>query len=187
MRWTVPWLLALAATALAAPALGKERPMHLPPPVPPLPPENCAAPEYRQFDFWIGNWDVVTTSRPEEMRGGSRVESINFGCGIRETWLPFTSINGASLSIYDQHDHAWRQTWIDAGGGRVEFQGGLKDGKMVLTGLWRDVLGPGKDALVRMTLAPAGDGDLRQIGETSVDQGKSWQPYFDFTYQPNKP
>jgi hypothetical protein len=186
MRWMVLLLLAMTVPAVA-PAVAKERPMHLPPPVPPPPPEHCTAAEHRQFDFWLGDWDVVSTARPEEMRGGSRIESINFGCGIRETWLPFTSINGASLSIYDRHDRTWHQSWVDAYGARVEFQGGLEDGKMVMTGLWRDLFGPGKDGLMRMTWSRAERSEVRQIGETSVDEGKSWQPSFDFTYQPRKP
>jgi hypothetical protein len=185
MRWTVLLLLALAPV-MPASVLAAEPPMHLPPPVPPPPPENCTGAEYRQFDFWVGNWDVVTTGKPEEMKAGSRIESINFGCGIRETWLPFTSLNGASLSIYDKYDRTWHQSWIDASGDRVEFQGGLKDGKMIMTGLWRGVFGPGKDAIMRMTWSPAQNGQVRQVGETSVDQGKTWQPSFDFTYQPRR-
>jgi hypothetical protein len=66
----------------------------------------------------------------------------------------------------------------------VEFTGGLAGGKMVLTGLWRDYAGPGKDALVRMTYSQLASGEIRQLGEKSGDGGTSWQPGFDFTYQP---
>jgi hypothetical protein len=182
MRW-----MALLLLAHAAPGLAEEPPAHMPPPVPPPPPEHCASAEHRQFDFWVGDWDVVSTEKPDELRGRSRIESINFGCGIRETWLPFTSINGASLSIYDRRDHAWHQSWIDAQGARVEFQGGLDGGRMVMTGLWRDLFGPGKDALMRVSWWRADNGEVRQLGETSVDEGKSWRSAFDFTYQPRRP
>ena len=66
------------------------------------------------------------------------------------------------------------------------FVGGLVDGKMVLSGLWKGVLGPGKDALIRMTYSKNADGSVRQHGEQSTDAGKTWSTNFDFTYHPKK-
>ena len=34
-----------------------------------------------------------------------------------------------------------------------------------------------------MTYTPAGDGAVRQFGETSDDGGKTWSPSFDFIYR----
>lgn len=188
MRWTGLLLLALALSSLAKePALAKEPPPPMSPPVPSPPPHNCTAPEHRQFDFWIGNWDVRTTGRLEEMRGGSLIESINFGCGIRETWSPFTSIQGASLSTYDKNDKAWHQTYIDALGSRIEFKGGIENGKMVLVGTWRGLGAESRDGLMRMSWDRLDEGWVRQVGEISYDQGKTWQPSFDFTYVPRRP
>jgi len=155
------------------------------PPVPPAElPARCTAPEYRQFDFWIGDWRVVQTAKPAEMAGSSLIESVYNGCGIRENWRPFSMMTGGSLNVYDKRDGRWHQTWIDSSGARVEFVGGLIDGKMVLTGLWRDYAGPGKDMLVRMTYSKLTSGEVRQLGEKSGDGGTSWQRGFDFTYQP---
>ena len=55
---------------------------------------------------------------------------------------------------------------------------------MVMTGWWKDVLGPGKSAELRMTYERLPGGGVRQHGETTADKGKSWQPNFDFTYRP---
>jgi hypothetical protein len=155
------------------------------PPVPPaVLPARCTAPEYRQFDFWIGEWRVFKTAKPDESVGSSLIESVYNGCGIRENWQPFSMMTGGSLNIYDQRDGRWHQTWIDSSGARVEFTGGLADGKMVLTGEWRNYAGPGKDALVRMTYSRLASGAVRQLVEVSGDAGKSWKPSFDFTYQP---
>ena len=52
------------------------------PPAPATKP--CSAPPYRQFDFWIGDWDVF--SPDGKLAGHNRVESIEGGCGIQENW-----------------------------------------------------------------------------------------------------
>ena len=51
---------------------------------------------------------------------------------------------------------------------------------MVITGKWG---GP----LVRMSYSKNADGSVRQFGEQSTDEGKTWQPSFDFTYRPRAP
>ena len=166
--------------ALAAPLSAQ-----MSPPVPPANlPARCTAPEYRQFDFWLGEWRVFRTAKPAESVGSSLIESVYNGCGIRENWRPFSMMTGGSLSSFDRRDGHWHQTWIDSSAARVEFAGGETDGKMVLTGLWRDYAGPGKDALVRMTYSRLASGEIRQLGEKSSDGGTSWRPGFDFTYQP---
>ncbi len=171
---------------LGAAMLGGTASAQMPPPVPPASlPANCTAAEYRQFDFWIGEWSVFNTARPDEMLGGSTIEPVYNGCGIRENWQPFTMLSGGSLNSYDQRDRVWKQSWIDSSGARVEFAGGLENGRMVLTGLWRSRQGPEKDFLQRMTFYPE-RGTVRQIGEDSRDGGKNWSPAFDFTYRPRK-
>jgi hypothetical protein len=174
MRWTILIVLAWSGAAAA----------QMSPPVPPAnPPANCTGAEHRQFDFWVGEWKVFQTARPDEMVGGSVIESVYNGCGIRENWLPFSLQTGGSLNSYDPDAKVWRQAWIDSSNARVDFEGGLRDGKMVMAGQWRDYAGPGKDALIRMTWSQEAGGAVRQLGESSDDGGKSWKPSFDFTYR----
>jgi len=54
---------------------------------------------------------------------------------------------------------------------------------MVLTGLWRGVAN-GRDGLVRMHYTREAGGAVRQRGEVSTDDGRSWAPSFDLTYRP---
>jgi hypothetical protein len=170
----------LCLVLLAAPAMAQ-----MSPPVPPAnPPAHCTAAEYHQFDFWIGEWRVFRTSKPDEMVGGSKIVSVHNGCGILESWQPFTLNTGGSLSSFDRATGKWRQTWIDSTGGRGEFSGGLVDGVMVLTGPWSGYGGPDKDALIRMTFSQIDGGAVRQLGEKSRDGGTSWTSAFDFTYRP---
>lgn len=145
------------------------------------PPAACTAPEHRQFDFWVGEWSVTKTGQ-DKVVGSSLIEKLYAGCAIRENWTPLSGSTGGSLNNYYQGK--WRQTWIDSSNSRVEFTGGLVDGKMVLTGFWKGVNGPGQDALIRMTYTKNPGGSVRQHGEQSTDDGKSWSANFDFTYHP---
>ena len=151
---------------------------------PPNPPPACTAPEHRQFDFWVGYWEVYPTGK-DKLVAHSLIERLYAGCTIRENWLPLSNNTGGSLNMYDPATQKWHQTWQDSQNGRVEFDGGAVDGKMILVGNWKGANGPGKDALTRMTYTPNADGSVRQFGEQSTDGGKTWSASFDFTYRKN--
>src|SRR5689334_16690989 len=131
----------------------------------------CTAAEHRQFDFWVGKWDVSPTGK-DVVVAQSLIEAVYNGCGVRENWMPKNHQDGGSLNIYLPAEKAWKQTWIDSGGTRADFTGGWNGKAMVLTGVWG---GP----LVRMTYTPMPDGSVRQAGEQSTDGGKTWKPSFD--------
>lgn len=144
----------------------------------------CAGPEHRQFDFWVGGWDVYVTGQNKQV-ARSLIERLYNGCAIRENWMPLGGGGGGgSLNNYVAGDQGWRQTWLDSSGARVEFKGGWDGKAMVLTGFWAGVNGPGQDALVRMTYTKDAQGWVRQFGEASQDDGKTWTVSFDLTYRP---
>ena len=147
------------------------------------PPAACAAEPYRQFDFWIGKWDVRPAGK-DVIVARSLIERLYDGCAIRENWMPVAGSGGGSPSNYDIGKKRWRQAWVDSSGTRVDFDGGYAGDAMVLTGLWRGINGPGKDGLVRMTYTRQPGGRVRQFGEVSTDGGKSWSASFDFLYSP---
>jgi len=166
----------VAAVALAAALMTTPVPVQA---QTPAPPKACLSPEFSQFDFWVGRWDVSATGKPAVV-AHSLIEKV-YGCGIRENWAPNNGQDGGSLSIYVPAEKGWRQTWIDSGGAHVDFKGGWTGKAMVLTGDWP---GPdGKPNLVRMTYTLGADGSVRQAGEASADDGKTWKPAFDFTYR----
>jgi hypothetical protein len=171
----------LIACLIVSGSAGAQTTTPAPAPASPVP---CEAAEYHQFDFWVGHWDVYPTGK-EKLVAHSLIESLYGGCAIRENWMPLVQPGGGSLSSYVPHERIWRQTWVDSSSARVDFTGGMKDGAMVLTGLWRDVNGPGKDGIVRMTYSKSEGGSVRQLGEVSTDDGKTWGPSFDFTYKPS--
>lgn len=176
--------LTLAAALIALPAMAAaqiqppidRRPAQRPPPT-----SACEDPEYRQFDFWVGRWRVTPTGQSKQV-AASLIEKLYDGCAIRENWMPIGQAGGGSLSIYVRSEHAWRQTWVDSAGSRAEFKGGWNGQAMVLTGPWP--LPSGRARIVRMTYTPNPDGSVRQAGEASFDDGRTWKPTFDFTYRP---
>jgi hypothetical protein len=149
------------------------------------PPPPCAAPEYGQFDFWVGEWDVFPNGA-EKLIAHSRIEKLYAGCAIRENWMPLSGSGGGSLNGYNPATKRWHQSWIGSQPGHVDFDGGFTAGKMVLTGMWANVNGPGQDALIRMSYAPQPDGSVRQHGEQSTDHGLTWSTNFDFIYRKRK-
>lgn len=148
----------------------------------PPPPPPCAAEGHNQFDFWVGEWDVYPNGA-NQLIAHSKIEKLYNGCAIRENWMPLVGAGGGSLNAFDPASNRWHQTWIGSQPGRVEFDGGMAGNKMVLTGFWKGVNGPGQDALIRMSYTPQLDGSVRQHGEQSTDQGLTWSTNFDFIYK----
>lgn len=149
-------------------------------------PPPCATVTHRAFDFWVGDWDVTPTGAAQ-LVAHSKIERLYDGCAIRENWMPLKGSGGGSLSAFDTSDGRWHQRWIDNSGTTVNFDGGMAGSAMVMTGLWRNLIGPGQHGLVRMRYTANADGSVRQLGEQSIDHGISWQPSFDFTYRRAKP
>jgi hypothetical protein len=145
------------------------------------PPPACAAPEFSQFDFWVGYWDVYPTGS-DKLAAHSRIEKLYKGCAIRENWMPLSGNDGGSLNTYVAGTKEWRQLWTDSSASWAEFRGGFDGKAMVLTGTGFAPNG----ALTRMTYSRNPDGSVRQLGENSGDKGVTWTPGFDFTYRPAK-
>ena len=152
---------------------------------PSTPPKGCDSAESRQWDFWVGSWEVRPRGA-DKIIAHSLVEKRYSGCAIRENWMPVgreLAGGGGSLSLYDSGRHQWRQAWVDSSGTRVDLDGGYKDGVMTIIGNWANYIAPGKDALVAMHYQLQPDGEVRQWAEVSTDGGKSWSPGFDFLYR----
>lgn len=151
------------------------------PPSPPPPP--CSEPEYRQFDFWVGDWEVRTPN--DKVAGTNRIDKILGGCVLQENWVGARGMTGHSFNIYDPGDRKWHQTWVDSQGTLLLLSGELTDGKMVLSGATA-ANGATKAALHRITWTPLPDGTVRQLWESSGDDGKTWTIAFDGSYRRKK-
>jgi len=147
----------------------------------------CAyAPENRQFDFWLGEWNVVTT-KDGIAAGSSRIELILADCVVQENWTSGGNIGytGKSYNIYNQALKRWEQYWVDNAGGNIFFYGGLKNGVM---DYWTDTIPqPDGTKLKRhLQFIRLGPDTVRQFSQGSTDDGKTWHVEYDFTYQRTK-
>jgi hypothetical protein len=139
----------------------------------------CSSPEHRQFDFWIGEWEVT---RPNGAPAGRNwIESILDGCALSESWTGAKGSAGNSYNAYDRQTGRWRQTWVDNGGLVLLLDGVFADGKMVLSGETRD--SSGARVLNRITWQETAPGAVRQLWETSRDGGRTWSVAFDGRYR----
>jgi hypothetical protein len=145
----------------------------------PEPPAPCTAEEYRQFDFWIGSWEVTTPDG--NVAGTNAIDSILNGCVLREQWRGAGGMTGTSYNTYDPHAGTWHQTWVDDRGGFLLLSGRLEEGSMVLRGEMVDDEGP---VLHRITWTPVATGEVRQFWEASRDGGTTWSVVFDGRYAP---
>jgi hypothetical protein len=146
------------------------------------PPPACTASEHRQFDFWVGYWDVYPTGK-DQLVAHSLIEKLYAGCTIRENWMPLKGTGGGSLNSYRPEDKAWRQIWVDSSNAWGVFEGKFDAGAMVLSGVWEGINGPGTKEFARTTWTRNPDGSVRQLGETRNADGKTWTASFDFTYR----
>jgi hypothetical protein len=145
-------------------------------------PAACASPEHRQFDFWIGSWDVFETQTGMPA-GHSLIERVYDGCALRENWSE-PGFTGGSLNHYGAQDGRWRQTWTDSAGAWREFVGGLQDGRMVLVWRYASKDAEAGEVQVRMTFTPEPGGEVRQYSDVSSDGGRTWRLRYDYTYRP---
>jgi hypothetical protein len=143
-------------------------------------PPPCAAAEHRQFDFWLGEWDVVDAAGKGV--GHNHIEQAHGGCALIEHWAGAGGVTGTSLSIYDRDQRRWHQTWVDSGGGLLQLDGGFTGGSMVLAGIATDAETPTGTARQRITWTPLPDGRVRQRWESSPDDGRTWNVAFDGWY-----
>lgn len=163
------------------------------PAAPPPKPYDCTAPEHRQFDFWVGEWDVVPNPAtrpanapppaPGRKPATNVIRKAHKGCVVIENWDDGTGGTGQSFNIYDRVKQRWQQTWVDSNGGLHEYWGGLKDGSMVYIG--EVPLPPasrfaGRRTL-RVTFTPMGPDRMRQFSESLGSDG-TWSANYDLIY-----
>lgn len=140
--------------------------------------EPCGAPEYRVFDFWVGEWEVTTAQG--QPAGTNLIEKILNGCVLLENWTGVSGGSGKSFNFYDAGKGRWTQTWVADSGNVLEVHGGFRDGAMRFDGQVNRK--DGTPFLDRMTFFPLEPGKVRQLIEHSGDNGKTWVVWFDGIY-----
>jgi hypothetical protein len=140
---------------------------------------TCDSAEHRQFDFWVGEWQVTA---PNGQVAGRNVITLELGkCVIHEHWTGAGGVTGESFNIWDRSEKRWHQTWVSSTGSLLLLDGEFRDGAMQMTG--RSKTQTGELVSNRITWTPNADGSVRQLWETSKDEGRSWTTAFDGIYR----
>lgn len=137
----------------------------------------CDASEHRQFDFWLGEWNVRTSDG--KLAGVNSIKREYDGCVLHERYSTARGYSGESLNMYDAGRKVWHQTWVDTSGALLLLEGGLHAGSMVLEGQSLDA--KGQITKHRITWTPHPNGTVRQHWESTNAKGE-WITAFDGTY-----
>lgn len=143
----------------------------------------CAGPEFRQFDFFAGDWDTYDMADTSRVVARNRVTPILDGCVLREAYQQNDGLVGESYSLYDASRHVWHQSWVTNRGGLLLLDGGMDGARMVLTGTERKP--DGAASLLRGVWWSEGR-NVREKAERSTDGGKTWAPVFDIVFRPHR-
>jgi hypothetical protein len=145
-------------------------------------PRACAGAEYRQFDFFAGDWDSYDVSDSTTIVARNHVSRMLDGCAIREVYEQSDGLRGESFSTYDATRGRWHQSWVTNRGTLLLLDGGLVDGRMVLTADERAA--DGSTSLLRGVWWTEGT-SVRERADRSKDGGKTWTTAFDIVFRPH--
>lgn len=133
---------------------------------------------YRQFDFWIGDWNVHSTDGNPQ--GHNVIERGKSGCTLTERWTSLNGGGGFSVNFFDPRSEKWNQVWVDSRGGNFRLTGAFQGNSMVLQGV--HTAPDGSTELIRGRWTLMADGRVRQFFEQSKDAGKNWYVWFEGFY-----
>jgi tetratricopeptide (TPR) repeat protein len=146
----------------------------------------CAyAAEYRALDFWVGEWDVRPNGAPDTTPASrSRIELIEDQCVVYEQYTTPAGYSGRSFNSYEPERKRWEQFWVDNKGAIHHYVGNPREGNMYYQAEGVRAGGPGTPpGKVRMTFFNQGADQVRQLGEQSTDEGKTWTVSYDLIYK----
>lgn len=146
----------------------------------------CAGnPVYRFFDFWVGDWEAFNPAGKKA--GDSKIELILDSCVIFENWTSTTQgYMGKSMNTFNVQTGMWQQTWIDNKGGMAEYVNSKWEKNKMIVTTRNEKQKDGTYKMLRMTFTKISDDKVRQFGESSVDEGKTWKTDFDLEYRRKK-
>jgi hypothetical protein len=167
MTWAALGVVFITTTIAAAPPAAATSP-------------QCAAAEFRQLDFWIGDWDTVETETPAGPSiARARVEPIAQGCALHELYEQGDGLIGDSILSYDPVRKQWQQTWVTNRGSLMVLWGNFKNGVLILEG--ESHLRDGSTVMQRISWQLQDNG-VREWAVLSKDGGKTWTAAFDVLF-----
>jgi hypothetical protein len=144
---------------------------------------------YRQFDFWIGEWEAFNTKNKKA--GDSKISVILDSCVMLEEWTSTSVVSGVtytgkSFNTYNASSGQWQQTWVDNVGGTTEYLAGKLEGNKMLFSTKPFAFSKDTMAIRTLNFVNIGPDKVRQYGEITKDNGKTWAIEFDLEYRRKK-
>lgn len=140
----------------------------------------CSTKEYKQFNFWIGNWNVYNIKN--QLIGTNKVVKMPNACAIQENWSSTSGASkGTSYNYYNTKDKSWNQLWIDNAGGSLVLKGGYKNNQMIM----KSSLLQGKKGKYynKLTFTKKNDGSIIQVWELIDANNKVLKELFRGIYK----
>ncbi len=145
----------------------------------------CRDAAHHQFDFWIGDWDVVNRQRrPQGTHWGvtgkatDRVHAVADGCGVVEHWRGTTAMGrvlGYSLRAWNAARKKWDLVLLWPQPNQPSFftlEGAFADGRGEFFRTATNAAG--NEIRVRFTFSDITPKSLQWSNGTSRDGGRSW-------------
>lgn len=148
----------------------------------------CSSLEARQFDFWLGDWDLIwpaeqTGGEPGQVAEGSNsITRLFDDCVIEENFATADAgYRGHSVSVFDEQSGTWRQTWVDSAGGYLVLTGEFDGETMELRTSPEER--EGETVVQRMIFSDIAEGSLEWVWQGSRDAGVSWKDLWNISYR----
>ena len=160
--------------------------------------QACSDPQYREFDFWIGEWDLNNRYRVNDQVGWRDIGSatnhvfpVAGGCAIVELWdgyLGPNHIRGFSVRAWDYVDEEWKLVLSWPQQNRPSFgmlSGRFRHGRGDFFSESRNA--DGGLVMTRYSFADITPTSLRWNDGTSLDSGRTWATRWIMEFQRRNP
>lgn len=180
-------LAVLAVLTLAPQAMAQDVPV-----------ASSLPPEARQFDFWIGEWDVNLRVRQDDLSWEDQIQAVAKvypilnGKAVLELWSDDrpSGIKGYSVRSFDPERNEW-VLWLNWPGpnrsGSSSLTGSFRHGRAEFFATGRNA--DGEETISRYTFSDITPSSLRWDDAFSSDGGRTWRPNWimEFTRTAAKP
>jgi hypothetical protein len=149
----------------------------------------CSSPEYRKFDFWIGEWEAFGLNGSKA--GDSKISVILDSCIILEEWTSASlqrglRYAGKSFNTYNASLGQWQQTWVDNTGTTISYSSGKSENASIIFKTHPFRVSKDTMAIRKLSFSKISDDKVRQHGEISKDDGTTWITEYDLEYRRKK-
>lgn len=121
----------------------------------------CCTEVHQQFDFWLGDWEVVDTNGTA--LGKNSISQKEGHCILAEHWTGASGGTGSSVNYYNPADSSWNQLWISANGYILELKGAWNAAQQAMILKSKEEIGQnGQKFRNQITWTPNNDGTVIQ-------------------------